>query len=110
MQRRLVEFRRGIEAEVEHLQRQLAAGDDEGPAAGNPALVEILAPQRPGARDAGAALDALVNAGIEDLDDLAFHLEAIGNVDGSLKIEPIRLGDEVLPFPGGRKAGWSGRN
>ena len=41
VQRRLVEMAGGVVAEVEHFKREFAAGDDEGPAARDPARVKV---------------------------------------------------------------------
>ena len=43
VQGRLVVIARGVVAQVEHVEGELAAGDDEGTAAGDPARVEFLA-------------------------------------------------------------------
>src|SRR3954453_12652770 len=79
VQRGLVELRQRIEAEVEHLQRQLAAGDDEWPPTGDPSAGEILAAQgRALIGRIGCALDGdFVDARVEDLDDLSLDLKAV---------------------------------
>ena len=41
VERRLVEVAGGVVAEVEHFEGKFAAGDDEGPAAGNPAGIDF---------------------------------------------------------------------
>jgi hypothetical protein len=112
---RLVELGNRIEAQIEHIKGQLAAGDDEGPLAGDPTAVEIFAPDA--ARLGGACrllIGALVNAGIEDLDDLPFHLEAIGDVDHIVEDAADLFGDRSLAVAGraieeDRAAGIDGR-
>src|SRR6185369_4126870 len=78
------------------------AGDDERPPARHPALIEIFAPEPQRTRMAfgGGALDLLVNAGIEDLDDLALDLEAMRDVDDILEDAADLLGDRGLAVAG----------
>src|SRR5438105_10345191 len=94
VERRFVELRQHIETQVEHVERQLAAGNDERALAGDPAAVEVLAPYAAGFKRAlRLVIDAFVNAGVEHLDDLAFHLETIRNVDHIIEDAADLLGD-----------------
>src|SRR3954451_18159230 len=78
MQRRLVKSGARIEFQVEHLEVELTTRHDKRSQARYPAAVEALA-----ANDSAAstrvdvALSGAVDARIENLDDLAFDLEAI---------------------------------
>ncbi len=45
VQRRFVEMAVGVVAQVEHFEREFAAGEDEGPLAGHPARVVLLMAQ-----------------------------------------------------------------
>ena len=99
MQRRFVEFRLRVEAQIEHFQRELAARHDEGPPAGNPALVEIVAAQRTRPCRIGVR-NLFVRALVEQLDDLAFDLDAIGDVDHVAEHIADLLGHRCLAVAG----------
>ncbi len=101
MQRRLVVLGDRVEFEVEHLERQLAAGDHHRAPTGDPARIECLAPD-------AAHLPAVargprgdpVQRGIEDLDDLAADLDAVWVVDNVLVDRRDLLGDRGLAVSG----------
>src|SRR5262249_43628914 len=84
MERRIVEIGNLVVAKIQHFQRELAPRDDEGPTAGDPAAIEI-APADLDVRAARLALDLLVHGAVENLDDLAFDLDAVRDVDNVRK-------------------------
>ena len=86
-----VDLGRVVEAQVQHVHGQLAAGDDEGPFALQPAAVEVPLHRHHGR---GRFLfDALVVDGVVHLDDVALALDGIGQVDGR-RIEVVQRFDE----------------
>src|SRR3989304_2070527 len=62
-----------IELEIQHLDGELAAHTDTGPATEHPTLVKF---------DGAGRVDALVNAGIKNGDDLRVHFHGVRNPDG----------------------------
>jgi hypothetical protein len=94
---RLVALRDGIEAEVEHLDVELAAGHDDRATAAHPALVGVggveLAFRHRLVED--------VHAGIEEADDLAVRLDAVGQVDRVIERVSERERDRSLAVSGG---------
>src|SRR5580700_3771076 len=83
MEGRLVIMADGVVEEVEHLEGELAAGNEKGPAAGNPAVVENIGAGRQESAIVAepGAIDGDVNRGVEDADDLALDGDGVGNVD-----------------------------
>jgi len=82
LERRLVAIRRTIVAETEHIERKLAAADDEWPLALYPTAV-VRAVDGDGQN--GRLLigvEALVKDGVEDLDDVALAFNRVGHKDG----------------------------
>lgn len=76
-----------VVAEVEHFECELAAGDDDGPAAGHPTHVmgavadegEVIFP------DGDIVFDGFVDAHVEDADDLPVDGDGVGNEDDLFK-------------------------
>ena len=90
MQRRIVKLGFYAVLKIKHVERHLAAGHDNRPLAGDPALIECLAVQSdPGGRSSGSGgrlgHGRLVQGRVEDADDLPADLERIGDVDDVLK-------------------------
>ena len=103
VQGRLVIVAVGVIAEVEHIERELAAGDDERPAARNPAGIVFFA------ADDGEAVvlsnrgdvERDVDAGVVNADDLALDDDRVGDVDDVVEDARRRMATVVLPLPGG---------
>ena len=77
-----------IVAQVEHLQREFAADDDEGASAGDPARVEgVVADEGecPSFAASSTAVDGDVDAGVVEADDLALDDDGVGDVDHVVK-------------------------
>ena len=101
MQRRLVELRDLAALQIEHFERQLAAGDHHRPPAGDPS--PSISSRRMSMSCAQVTLggfDRPMDAGIEDANDLAFDLDAIGNVDDVGEEPADLLGDRALAIAG----------
>ena len=103
MQGSLVEVRRGVEAEIEHLQRQFAAGDHKGPPARNPARVVFVAPDKGEivVLDRGVGAQQGVKAGVVDADDLAHDHDRVRHVDYVGEYAGKAERNRSLPIAGG---------
>src|SRR5690348_4489429 len=85
VQRRFIELGDRIELEVEHLERELAAGDHHRAIARHPAPVDRTDAHAGVGVDAAAPFHRAVNGGIVDLHDLATEIDAIGYEDHVLE-------------------------
>ena len=80
---RLVEPGAGVEAQLQRLERQLAAHHHHGAPAADPAPVHVDALVQPDARLARRQF--LVRDGVEQPDDRPFHFERIGDVQVAIE-------------------------
>ena len=87
LERRLVELRGLVVDEVERLERELAAGHDDGTLADDPAVVEAQ-PVRRRLLQHGAVIDLVV-----DLDDLLVDLDRVRKDDLTPQQRDEHLGD-----------------
>ena len=84
LERRVVDLGVLVVAQIQHVQRQLAAGDDEGALAADPAAVVRQAPVAERADQRRLfVLDAGDRSGSNTLDDVALAFDGVGHEDGT---------------------------
>ena len=98
LERRLVELRRRVERQIQHVERELAAGDDDGPADADPAAIA----RRRGDEDRLVVrlVQLLVVDRIEHGDDVAVHVDRVRHVHLAADRAAEPLGDHRLAVPG----------
>ena len=103
VERRLVEIGGGVEAQVQHLQGQFAAGDDEGPATGDPAGIDLLQADEGGGAALGGLpqVQPLVHARVIDAHDLAADHDGVGDIDNVVEDVGQAEGHRGLAVAGG---------
>ena len=97
LQRRLVELRDAVEGEIQHVERQLAADDNDGTADTNPAPVARGLGDQAGRT--AVIVERLVVDRVVHRDDVPVHLDRVRHEHVAADRAPEALGDDALAVP-----------